>query len=131
MIPTRTMTPEKDKNMKLNNKDEIIVVASDDETFEKYGDEIDFTVEVEWDESTISWTSDIWNVYAGPTALLEEFVGAKLKQAKLDGKLMPITDDLEKFAIKKLKEGWHKAPNRLNGYSGEILDIRAESDASF
>jgi hypothetical protein len=33
--------------MKLNNKDEIIVVASDHETFEKYGDEIDFIVRFE------------------------------------------------------------------------------------
>jgi hypothetical protein len=105
---------------------EISVVASDDETFEKYGDEIDFNIEVEWDESTISWKSDIWNTYVGPTGILEEFVDAKLKQAKLDGELMPLTEDLEKFAIKKLREGWFKATNTSNGYSGEILDIRAE-----
>lgn len=105
---------------------EISVVASDNETFEKYGDEIDFNIEVEWDESTISWESDIWNTYAGPTGILEEFVDAKLKQAKLDGELMSLTEDLEKFAIKKLREGWLKATNTSNGYSGKILDMYEE-----
>jgi hypothetical protein len=39
---------------------------------------------------------------------------------------MPLTEDLEKFAIKKLREGWLKATNTSNGYSGEILDMYEE-----
>ena len=102
---------------------EINVVASDNETFEKYGDEIDFTIEVEWDESTINWESGFVDGSDGAIGKLEEFVGAKIKEAYLNGKLMLLTDDLKKFAVKKLKQGWFKATNLLDGYSGKILDM--------
>ena len=85
--------------------DEIRVVASDDETFDKYGDEIDFVIDVTWSVE----------------GQLEDFEEAQVKQASLGGKPMVLTPDLMEFGIKKLKEGWSR---RYAPELGERWDAR-------
>lgn len=69
---------------------EITVAASDDETFEKYGDEIDFVIDVTWNRD----------------GQLEDFEDARVKEARLGRSPMKLTPDLIAFGVKKLGEGW-------------------------
>lgn len=78
---------------------EITVAAGDDETFEKYGDEIDFVIDVTWSRE----------------GELEDFEDARIKEARLAGSPMRLNPELIAFGIKKLKEGWGR-------YSREIAD---------
>lgn len=84
--------------------DEITVAASDDETFDKYGEEIDFVIDVSWN----------------PEGELEDFENAKVKEARLNGVPMTLAPELIEFGIKKLKEGWDDT------YSHMIGDIAAK-----
>lgn len=85
---------------KLPESDNIWVAAGDDESFEKYGDEVEFLMDVSWD----------------PEGSLEDFEDTRVKEARVGGKPMVITPELVNLAIKTLKKGWDSK------YSHELRD---------